>query len=94
MENTSIYVSRENFCELNISTEKTHNNEKEQRILMRQHIDEVFKLISDIRIWGVEVSEIDSNVDILMSLPRGYEKVKSALKNHPSVNVTLEFVTQ
>lgn len=67
---------------------------KKQQILMRQHIDEVFKLVSDIRIWGVEVSEIDWNVDILMSLPRGYETVKSALKNRPSVNITLEFVTQ
>ncbi|GBM76252.1 Copia protein [Araneus ventricosus] len=61
---------------------------------MRQHIDEILKLVFDLRVYGAEVSDIDSIVYIWMSLPKEYESVKVALENQPNVNLTLEFVTQ
>ncbi|GBN76962.1 Retrovirus-related Pol polyprotein from transposon TNT 1-94 [Araneus ventricosus] len=67
---------------------------KSKETSMRQHIDEILKLISDLRVSGAEVSDIDSIVYILMSLPKEYESVKVALENQPNVNLTLEFVTQ
>ncbi|GBM95326.1 Copia protein [Araneus ventricosus] len=67
---------------------------KSKETSMRQHIDEILKLVSDLRVSGAEVSDIDSIVYILMSLPKEYESVKVALENQPNVNLTLEFVTQ
>ncbi|GBN75055.1 hypothetical protein AVEN_7206-1 [Araneus ventricosus] len=61
---------------------------------MRQHIDEILKLVSDLRVSGAEVSDIDSIAYILMSLSKEYESVKVALENQPNVNLTLESVTQ
>lgn len=67
---------------------------KSKEISMRQHIDEVLKLITDLRISGAEVSDIDTIVYILMSLPKDFEAVKVALENQPDANLTLEFVMQ
>ncbi|GBN60939.1 hypothetical protein AVEN_82010-1, partial [Araneus ventricosus] len=67
---------------------------KSKETSMRQHIDEMLKLVSHLRVSGAEVSDIDSMVYILMSLPKEYESVKVALENQPNVNSTLEFVTQ
>lgn len=46
---------------------------KGKNIPMRQCIDEVLKLITDLRITGAEISYTDSIVYILMSLPKEYE---------------------
>lgn len=43
---------------------------KNMKITMQQNIDDVLKVISDIRTSGAEVSDIDSIVYSLMSLPR------------------------
>lgn len=67
---------------------------KMKEVTMRQHIDDVLKLITDLRISGAEVSDIDTIVYILMSLPKEFEPVKAALENQPDANLTLEFVTQ
>lgn len=61
---------------------------------MRQHIVEVLKLITNLRISGAEVSDTDSIVYILMFLPKDYEMVKVTLENQHSINLILEFVTQ
>lgn len=61
---------------------------------MRQHILEVLKLITNLRISGAEVSDTDSIVYILMFLPKDYEVVKVTLENQYSINLILEFVTQ
>lgn len=61
---------------------------------MRQHIVEVLKLITNLRISGAQVSDTDSIVYILMFLPKDYEVVKVTLENQHSINLILEFVTQ
>ncbi|GBN35938.1 hypothetical protein AVEN_46326-1, partial [Araneus ventricosus] len=57
---------------------------KSKETSMRQHMDEILKLVSDLRVSGAEVSDIDSIVYILMSLPKEYESVKVALENQPN----------
>ncbi|GBN68297.1 hypothetical protein AVEN_264271-1 [Araneus ventricosus] len=64
---------------------------KSKETSMRQHIDEILKLVSDLRVSSAEVSDIDSIVYLLMSLPKEYESVKVALENQPNVYLTLEF---
>ncbi|GBN20004.1 Retrovirus-related Pol polyprotein from transposon TNT 1-94 [Araneus ventricosus] len=60
---------------------------KSKETSMRQHIDEILKLVSDLRVSGAEVSDIDSIVYILMSLPKEYESVKVALENQPNSDI-------
>ncbi|GBN72557.1 Copia protein [Araneus ventricosus] len=67
---------------------------KSKETSMRQHIDEILKLVLDLRVSGAEVSDIDFIVYILMSLPKEYESVKVTLENQLNVNLTLEIVTQ
>ena len=67
---------------------------KNRDVSMRNHIDEINKLVMDLKLAGAEINEIDTIVYILMSLPQEYENVKTALENQPNVNLTLDFVTQ
>lgn len=48
---------------------------KNTKIPMRQKIDDILKVILDIQTPGTEVSDIDSIVYSLMSLPREYSLV-------------------
>lgn len=67
---------------------------KSRDICMRSHIDQINKLISDLKLSGAEVSDTDTIVYVLMSLPQEYESVKTALENQPNENLTLDFVSQ
>ncbi|KAG8192570.1 hypothetical protein JTE90_015204 [Oedothorax gibbosus] len=48
---------------------------------MREHLDHILKLVSDLRSTGATVSDKDVMVYILMSLPKEYESTRTALKN-------------
>ena len=67
---------------------------KRHDVPMRQHLDNVAKLVADLRLSGAEVSDIDFIVYIFMSLPVEFENVKVALENQPTSNLTVDFVSQ
>lgn len=51
---------------------------------MREHLDNISRLASELRSTGATVSEEDLIVYVMMSLPREYEGVKTALENQPA----------
>ncbi|KAG8176398.1 hypothetical protein JTE90_022068 [Oedothorax gibbosus] len=66
---------------------------KTREVSMRQHLDTVTKLVSDLKSTGATVVEGDIIAYILMSLPKEYEGTRTALENIPvgilGMNVSL-----
>ncbi|GBL74760.1 Copia protein, partial [Araneus ventricosus] len=65
---------------------------KKKEVSMQEHLNEVNGLVNQLKSCGVQISDMDIIVYILMSLPPEYDSTKSAIENQPSEHVSLQFV--
>ena len=77
---SSVYEAKEAVSQI-LTRKRLATAKKSKDVPMRQHIDGILNLVTDLRLSGAEVSDMDSIVYILMSLPREYESVRVSLEN-------------
>ncbi|GBL73934.1 Retrovirus-related Pol polyprotein from transposon TNT 1-94 [Araneus ventricosus] len=65
---------------------------KKKDVSMQEHLNEVNRLVNQLKSCGVKISDMDIIIYILMSLPPEYDSTKSAIKHQPSEHVSLQFI--